>query len=51
MENKEYSLKFTFKAEDDLDEINRYIANNLFAPEAAENLRILYGASNYQTIL
>ena len=38
MENKEYSLKFTFKAEDDLDEINRYIANNLFAPEAAENL-------------
>lgn len=38
MESKEYSLKFTPKAEEDLDEIYGYIANNLFAPEAAENL-------------
>lgn len=38
MESKEYSLKFTSKAEEDLDDIFGYIANNLFAPEAAENL-------------
>ncbi len=38
MEGKEYSLKFTTKAEDDLDEIYEYIANNLFAYEAADNL-------------
>ncbi|MDT3699540.1 MAG: type II toxin-antitoxin system RelE/ParE family toxin [Thermincola sp.] len=38
MEIKEYSLKFTSKAEADLDEIYAYIANSLFAPEAAENL-------------
>jgi len=38
MGSKEYSLKFTSKAEEDLDEIYGYIAHNLFAPEAAENL-------------
>ena len=31
MENKEYSLKFTSKAEEDLDEIYGYIAN-IFLP-------------------
>ncbi|HHW39555.1 MAG TPA: type II toxin-antitoxin system RelE/ParE family toxin [Syntrophomonadaceae bacterium] len=38
MGSEEYSLKFTPKAVEDLDEIYGYIANNLFAPEAAENL-------------
>lgn len=38
MGSGEYSLKFTSKAEEDLDEIYGYIANNLLAPEAAENL-------------
>ena len=38
MEDKEYSLKFTAKAEEDLDEIYYYIADNLFAPETAESL-------------
>lgn len=38
MKNKEYSLKFTPKAFEDLDEIYGYIANKLFAPETAENL-------------
>lgn len=38
MEDKEYSLKFTTRAEEDLDEIYDYIADNLFAPETAESL-------------
>jgi addiction module RelE/StbE family toxin len=38
MEDKEYSLKFTIKAEEDLDELYEYISGNLFAPGAAENL-------------
>jgi addiction module RelE/StbE family toxin len=38
MEGKNYSIKFTTKAEEDLDEIYEYIANNLFASEAADNL-------------
>jgi toxin ParE1/3/4 len=38
MENKEYSLKFTSKAEEDLDVIYEYISNDLFSPESAENL-------------
>lgn len=38
MENKEYSLKFTSKAAQDLDDIYGYICNNLMIPETAENL-------------
>jgi toxin ParE1/3/4 len=38
MEGNEYSLKFTQKAEEDLDEIFCYISNSLFAHTAAENL-------------
>lgn len=38
MKSKEYSLNFTSRAEEDLDEIYGYITNNLFAPEAAGNL-------------
>lgn len=37
MENKEYSLKFTPKAVEDLDEIYGYIPHNLLTPESAEN--------------
>lgn len=46
MEGKEYSLKFTPKTMEDLDEIYGYIANNLFAPEAAENLMDKIETSN-----
>lgn len=38
MEDKEYRLNFTTKAEEDLVEIYDYISNNLFASEAAGNL-------------
>jgi toxin ParE1/3/4 len=38
MEEKEYSLKFTSKAEEDLDEIYAYITDTLFAPESGDNL-------------
>lgn len=38
MEDKEYSIKFTAKAEEDLDEIYDYIAHNLFEPKTAESL-------------
>lgn len=38
MEDKKYSLKFTTKAEEDLDELYKYISGNPFAPEAANNL-------------
>lgn len=38
MEIGEYSLRLTTRAEADLDEIYAYIANSLFALEAAENL-------------
>jgi addiction module RelE/StbE family toxin len=38
MENKEYNLRFTSKAEEDLDEMFEYISNELFSPESAENL-------------
>ncbi|MGQ9558705.1 MAG: type II toxin-antitoxin system RelE/ParE family toxin [Desulfurispora sp.] len=38
MEGREYSLKFTPRAVEDLDDIFGYIASNLFAPAAAESL-------------
>jgi len=38
MVQNKYSLKFTPKAENDLDEIYNYISNKLFANEAADNL-------------
>lgn len=38
MENRECGLKFTAKAEEDLDKIYEYISNNLFASESADSL-------------
>ena len=38
MPNSNYKLKFTPKAEEDLDEIYGYIATKLFAETAAESL-------------
>jgi toxin ParE1/3/4 len=38
MSNDSYSLKFTSKAEEDLDQIYKYISTKLFAEVAAENL-------------
>ena len=38
MPNSNYTLKFTPKAEEDLDEIYGYIAAKLFAETAAESL-------------
>lgn len=38
MSNNNYSLKFTPKAYNDLDEIYSYISTKLFAEVAAENL-------------
>lgn len=35
MGNREYDLKFTLKAQEDLDQIYDYIYGNHFAPEAA----------------
>jgi toxin ParE1/3/4 len=57
-----YRLKFTPKAEDDLDQIYGHIFGTLSAATAADRLVnqadeqvvimcILYGASNYQDIL
>lgn len=38
MESNSYSLKFTPKAEEDLDEIYCYISNKLLAEATADNL-------------
>jgi toxin ParE1/3/4 len=38
MEENSYSVKFTPKAMNDLDEIYRYISDELFAEDAANNL-------------
>ncbi len=38
MPNSKYKLKFTPKAEEDLDEIYNYITTKLFAETAAESL-------------
>jgi toxin ParE1/3/4 len=57
-----YTIKMTPKAADDLDNIYRYISEELFATSAATNIleriekeiivmRVLYGKQKYENLL